>query len=92
MRAADALKTAAGLVSGDREQTHGPKLENHQNIASLWSAYLGREISPLDVALMMALLKIGRTKCGSHNIDDYIDLIGYGAVAGELAELMYGAR
>jgi len=92
MRASELLKTSAGLVSGDREQTHGPKLENHQNIASLWSAYLGREISPLDVALMMALLKIGRTKCGSHNVDDYVDLIGYGAVAGELAELMYGTR
>lgn len=92
MRAAEVLGTAASLVSGERQQTHGPKLENHQNIASLWSAYLGREVTPLDVALMMALLKIGRTKAGSHNLDDYIDLIGYGAVAGELAEMMYGTR
>lgn len=84
------MKTAGALVAGEREQTHGPKLENHQNIASLWSAYLGKEVSPLDVALMMALLKIGRTKAGSHNPDDYIDLIGYGCVAAELADLMYG--
>jgi hypothetical protein len=92
MRASELLETAKNLVTGNREQTHGPKLENHQNIASLWSAYLGREISPLDVALMMALVKIGRTKCGAHNPDDYVDLIGYGAVAGELADLMYGPR
>jgi hypothetical protein len=80
---------AASLVGGDRQATHGDKAENHQNIADLWNAYLGGRLPLLtarDVALMMALLKIARTKIGQHNIDDYLDLAGYGAVAGEIAE------
>lgn len=85
MKASEMLNRAAELVSGDREATHGPKLENHKNIASLWSAYLGVGIGPKQVALMMALLKVARTKLGNENIDDYIDLGGYAGVAGEIA-------
>lgn len=87
MKAADLLAEAAALVSGDRHKTHGDARENHQNIADLWTAYLGgQEITARDVALMMALVKIARTKTGTHNVDDYRDLLGYGAIAGELAE------
>lgn len=91
MRSADVLAQASKLVGGDRQKTHGDKLQNHQNIARLWSAYLRNrqnpdaEISPLDVALMMALLKISRTQLGDQNPDDFIDLVGYGAIAGEIA-------
>jgi hypothetical protein len=85
---ADAILTkAAELVSGDRAKTHGDKVQNHDNIAKLWSAFLGVEINPLQVALMMVLLKIARTKSGSLNLDDYIDMAGYAGVAGEIAQL-----
>lgn len=81
---------AAQLVGGDRAKTHGDKIENHQNIAALWNAYLGWGIeTPLtaqNVAMMMALVKVARTKLGSHNPDDYVDLAGYAGVAGEIAE------
>lgn len=76
---------AADLVSGNRNDQHGDKHENHKNIARLWSAYLDFEISALQAAQMMALLKIARTKTGSYNEDDYIDQIGYAACAGEIA-------
>ena len=33
----------------------------------------------------MSLLKIARTQAGEHNIDDYIDAVGYQAIAGEIA-------
>ena len=87
---------AASLVGGDRQKTHGDKVENHQNIAGLWNAYLGWRLvsdgwlKPADVALMMALLKIARTKTGSHNLDDYVDLAGYAGVAAEIAERARG--
>lgn len=88
--AAELVTRAAGLVGGDRAATHGPKLENHQNIADLWNAYLGRQLNaPIkasQVALMMALLKIARTKCGAMNLDDYVDLAGYAGCAGEIAQ------
>ena len=35
--------------------------------------------------MLMALLKIARTKSGEHHIDNYIDLVGYGAIAGQLS-------
>lgn len=91
MGANDICAKAADLVSGNRQKTHGDKVENHQNIADLWNAYLGRrlgdgcEITPKDAALMMVLLKIARTKAGSFNIDDYVDMSGYAGVAGEIA-------
>ena len=73
-----------------RARTHGDKVQNHQAIADLWNGYLGNRlataIEPRDVALMMALLKIARTKYGAHNPDDYIDMAGYAGVAGEIAE------
>ena len=36
---------------------------------------------------MMALLKVARTKAGDYDQDNYIDLIGYSALAGQLASL-----
>ena len=82
----DFLEDALKLTSDNRQTTHGDKIRNHCNIASLWGAYLGKEITARDVALMMALLKIARTKLGNHNRDDYIDGAGYLAIAGEIAD------
>jgi hypothetical protein len=83
MKTSQILQQAEKLVSGDRNKTHGDKLVNHKNIASLWSAYLDFEITPKDVAILMVLLKLARTKAGEHNIDDYVDACGYSAIAGE---------
>jgi hypothetical protein len=84
MKTSQILQTAEKLVSTDRSKTHGDKKVNHQNIANLWSAYLDFNISPKDVAILMVLLKLARTKAGQHNIDDYVDACGYSAIAGEL--------
>ena len=82
--ASEILQIASNLVNGDRQNQHGDKVTNHNNIARLWSAYLDKNITANDVALMMTLLKVARTKCGSHNIDNYIDGAGYMGVAGEI--------
>ena len=37
-----------------------------------------------DVALMMALLKMARTKLGAVSKDTYIDMSAYSAIAGEI--------
>lgn len=79
------IKEATRLVGTDREKSYGNKSKNHKNIAKLWSAYLDKDISSHDVAMLMALLKIARTKQGELCIDNYIDLVGYGAIAGQLA-------
>ena len=86
------LEQAQKLVSSDRNDTHGDKVINHENIARLWTGYLQNKTKlaivmlPEDVANLMALLKIARTQAGHHNIDDYVDACGYSAIAGEIAE------
>lgn len=75
------LETAARLVSGDRAVQNGDKRANHQNIAALWSAYTGHIITAHDVAIMMVLLKVARTKSGRFNPDDYVDMAGYAGCA-----------
>ena len=94
MNAKDIAAKAAELVSGDRDKTHGDKVQNHENIAALWEAYLRQKvlsggemrINALDAANMMELLKVARRLSGCHNMDDYTDGAGYAAVAGEIAE------
>tara|TARA_Y100000310_G_scaffold19695_1_gene19275 strand:+ start:140 stop:496 length:357 start_codon:yes stop_codon:yes gene_type:complete len=80
----DILKEANELIAGDRHKDYGDKVENHNNIAKLWSAYKGIEITAHDVAVMMVLLKIARTKLGAVSRDTYIDMSAYGAIAGEI--------
>ena len=82
--AKELLMRAHILVGGDREKDYGDKVENHTNIAKLWSSYLDAEIKAHDVAIMMVLLKIARTKVGIVNEDTYTDMAAYGAIAGEI--------
>lgn len=84
MNAEQTLEVAKTLVSVDRAEVYGDKLTNHQNIADLWSPYLGVKISPSQVAMMMALLKIARTKQGGGTHDNYTDAAAYTAISGEL--------
>lgn len=79
------LSEAESLVDGDRQDRYGTPKENFARISKLWSAYLGVEISPVQVANCMSLLKISRA-VHSNKRDTYVDLAGYAALAGELAE------
>jgi len=90
MNSSEILKKTEKLVSIDRADKHGDKVENHENIARLWSSYLQNKFKlnlimlPEDVANLMSLLKIARTQAGSFNVDDYIDACGYLAISGEI--------
>ncbi len=75
----------------ERTKVHGgAKKEAFQEIADLWRAYLintePSRLTPLDVLRMLALLKIGRSRQGEFNLDDYVDIIGYTAIAGDVAK------
>ena len=82
--AKELLMRAHTLVRGDRERDYGDKVKNHNNIAKLWSAYLDAHITAHDVAIMMTLLKVARTKLGEVSEDTYVDMAAYGAIAGEI--------
>lgn len=85
----DILDAAMEIVAGKREEYGDPE-DSFETIAELWSAYLRAashrsdlEIASTDVAVMMVLLKVARC-VGSQKIDNYIDMAGYAACAGEL--------
>lgn len=84
MKSNQFLNQASVLVQGQREKDYGDKVENHNNIAKLWSAYLDIPITAHDVAILMSLLKVARTKLGAVSKDTYIDMSAYGAIAGEI--------
>lgn len=93
MKATEICLEAANIVGGDRAKTHGNALSNYRTIAALWTCYLKNagivspndSLSATDAALMMVLLKVARTQGGAHNHDDFLDIAGYGALAGEIA-------
>lgn len=85
---------AAGKCVCEGEEQYGPPEDNFQLIADLWEAYIKVkcvsrgarvDIFPDDVAMLMALLKIARTVTGTPKADNYVDLAGYAACAGEIA-------
>ena len=84
------LEAAEKCVCHDRQDTHGRPEDSFGDIADLWTAYKGVEFDPVDVAQMMILLKIGRAKENPKHTDNWIDIAGYAACAGEIAADVYG--
>ncbi len=80
------LQQAIQCICHDRQNAYGEPEDSFECIAALWEAYMGIGFSAKDVAIMMALLKVARIATGKHKADNYIDLAGYAACAGELAE------
>jgi|TARA_R110000782_G_scaffold52649_1_gene112641 hypothetical protein len=87
MKRDEILKTAGHLISKDRHDTYGDSATSHSRIAAFWSAYLSVELSAVDVAAMMVLMKVSRSKGGSASphLDNFVDICGYAALAGEMA-------
>lgn len=90
MKASRIALTASTIIAGGRAQQHGDMARAHGCIAALWTVYLQSRrdktapLSPADVAKMMVLLKLARSENGEHNTDDYVDMAGYAAIAGDL--------
>jgi hypothetical protein len=86
MKRADILATASEYVTTDRAATHGNAEDNFLRTAELWNAYLGVDnITSIDVAVMLALLKVARIRSKPQNTDNWIDIAGYAACGGEIA-------
>ena len=90
MTRAEILKKAEECVNGSRQEDYGNPEDNFKTIAHLWMDYLhgtGQdliEINACDVAVMLALLKVARIASGQAKADNFIDLAGYAACAGEI--------
>jgi hypothetical protein len=80
---------AVKLITGDRHDQHGDFRENFQTIANLWTSYLGVVIRPNQVALMMALLKIARSRANPAKRDNFVDMVGYVELGSALASMVF---
>jgi hypothetical protein len=89
MKRDEILDTAKTLINGDRAKDYGNAYDNHLRIAESWNWWLkekmSSKITPDDVAMMMALLKMARLQHNRLHEDSYCDLAGYIAIAGEIA-------
>ena len=79
------LREAEKCVCGQREQDYGTPEDSFSRIAEFWVTYKGVEFSPVDVAIMMALLKIARISENPQHMDSWVDCCGYFACGGEIA-------
>lgn len=90
MTRAEILKAAERCVCTDRNQQYGEPEDNFRTISMLWSVYLcargmDQPLGAADVGAMMALFKLGRIATGGDKADNFIDLAGYAACAGEIS-------
>ena len=84
MNRKEILNKAEECVCTSRQNDYGPAEDNFSTIAAMWSAYSGHEYTAHDVGIYLALMKIGRIASGNVKEDNYIDLAGYAACAGEI--------
>ena len=86
MNREECLNQAKECVTKDRQNTYGSPENNFKRIAKLWDAYLDLpyKITAVDVAVMLALLKVARIGSGNSHADNWVDLAGYAACGCEL--------
>ena len=68
----------------ERGQEYGTPENNFATIARLWRVYLDTPINAHDVAMMMILFKVARSKANPGHTDNLVDIAGYAACAAEL--------
>ena len=97
MKRADVLQTAEKCVCGQRQQDYGTPENNFQAIADLWNVYISHakpmpsdapfwQFDAFDVAMLMALLKVGRIATGTVTDDSLVDACGYLACGAEIID------
>jgi hypothetical protein len=86
MKRAEVLDDAKQKVTVDRAADHGDMEDNFKTIATYWSEHLDHKVTPIDVGIMMTLLKMARAKGNPYHQDNYVDGCGYLACAGELVD------
>lgn len=84
MKREEVLDKAKEIVTGERNEQYGSPEDCFNVIAGMWGSYLGIPVSTTDVAMLMVLLKVARSRNLPGYADNYVDIAGYAACAGEL--------
>ena len=83
---AEILSEAAQAITVDRAATHGDVERNFEMIAAIWSARLGVNLRPDQVAIMLIDLKTARAWGNPAHRDNWVDMAGYAACGAEVAQ------
>lgn len=79
------LDTAKSHISGDREKEYGSPYLNLNCANEFINTYLKYNgTKPLDVCIIMTLVKLARIATGQHKDDNYVDACGYLALGAEM--------
>ena len=85
MTRGDILQKAIQVVCHNREDQYGTPEESFELIAQIWQALGDKEpLSAKDVAVRMIVVKLARASTGQPHADNWVDIAGYAALAGEL--------
>ena len=68
-------------VIDERGEVYGDPRVNLGRTAVLWSAFLGRDVSPAQVAVCMSLVKISRIAASPGHADSFLDARAYLEIA-----------
>ena len=77
------LDEAKRTITGERQDQYGAPEDSFGRIARYWTIYLDSPVSALDVAHLMALMKLARAQGQGFKRDNYVDLAGYAAIAAD---------
>lgn len=83
------FKEADAIINGGRQDSYGNPEDSFELIAAYWSVYLSQkfgiqaDLFSLDIAHLMTLFKIARMQGQEPKRDNYIDGIGYLAIAAD---------
>lgn len=80
------LADAAAAVN-ERRSTYGEPRELFAAVAQRWSITLGQPVTAAEVVLCLIDLKLARLLHDPTHRDSIVDLAGYAACLGEVAEL-----
>lgn len=67
------------------EATYGTPWPFFGQVAAMWSALLGTEVTPGQVAMCLVLFKVGRCAKNPAHADSWADVAGYAAIGAEVS-------
>lgn len=87
---ADLLDDARNVITGDRNNQYGPPTQDFQRTADALTAMgyrrpNGEDLLPMDIAIIVAMVKISRIMWSPDKRDHWLDLAGYAACGWECA-------
>ena len=84
-KGSDMLMDAARAIA-ERGRVYGDAAANMAKTAQLWSAVLGVDVTPVQVALCLIQLKVARLLVTPDHDDSAVDIAGYAAVLCEVQQ------